>query len=51
MKKQILVTGGAGFIGFHTCKRLLESNFNVLCIDNINNYYSQNLKKKKNRIS
>jgi UDP-glucuronate 4-epimerase len=47
MKKQILVTGGAGFIGFHTCKKLLESNFNVLCIDNINNYYSQNLKKKR----
>jgi len=34
MKKKILVTGGAGFIGSHLCKRLLEENNEVLCLDN-----------------
>ncbi|KKQ46227.1 MAG: UDP-D-glucuronate decarboxylase [Candidatus Moranbacteria bacterium GW2011_GWC2_37_8] len=31
---KILVTGGAGFIGSHLCKRLLEENHEVLCVDN-----------------
>ena len=34
MKKKILVTGGAGFIGSHLCKHLLEENNEVLCLDN-----------------
>ena len=34
MKKKILVTGGAGFIGSHLCKKLLEENNEVLCLDN-----------------
>lgn len=34
MKKKILVTGGAGFIGSHLCKKLLEQNNEVLCLDN-----------------
>ena len=34
MNKKILVTGGAGFIGSHLCKRLLEQNNEVLCLDN-----------------
>ncbi|HUI33097.1 MAG: SDR family oxidoreductase [Dysgonamonadaceae bacterium] len=34
MKKRILVTGGAGFIGSHLCNRLLEQNNEVLCLDN-----------------
>ena len=34
MKKKILVTGGAGFIGSHLCKRLLDQNNEVLCLDN-----------------
>lgn len=34
MKKRILVTGGAGFIGSHLCKRLLEEGNEVLCLDN-----------------
>ena len=34
MRKKILVTGGAGFIGSHLCKRLLEEGNEVLCLDN-----------------
>lgn len=34
MKKRILVTGGAGFIGSHLCKRLLDDGNEVLCLDN-----------------
>ena len=44
---KILVTGCVGFIGFHLTKYLLEKNYNVVGIDNINNYYS--IKIKKNR--
>jgi UDP-glucuronate decarboxylase len=32
--KQILITGGAGFIGSHLCKRLLDEGNNVVCLDN-----------------
>ncbi|MCK9212421.1 MAG: SDR family oxidoreductase [Ignavibacteriaceae bacterium] len=32
--KTVLVTGGAGFIGSHLCKYLLDKNFHVICIDN-----------------
>jgi len=33
-EKQILVTGGAGFIGSHLCERLLAEGYDVLCVDN-----------------
>ncbi|PIS42492.1 MAG: epimerase [Candidatus Kerfeldbacteria bacterium CG08_land_8_20_14_0_20_40_16] len=36
----ILVTGGAGFIGSHLCKKLIEQDKVVICLDNFNNYYS-----------
>ena len=42
--KTILVTGAAGFIGFHLCKRLLEQGHSVIGLDNINNHYDINLK-------
>jgi UDP-glucuronate 4-epimerase len=42
--KNILVTGSAGFIGFHLTKALLVAGFKVVGIDNINNYYDQQLK-------
>ena len=41
-----LVTGSAGFIGFHTCLKLLKTNKKVLGIDNLDDYYDVNLKKK-----
>ena len=47
MKKNYLVTGCAGFIGFHVAKKLLERNFNVIGIDNLNSYYSIKIKKKR----
>lgn len=50
MKKNILVTGSAGFIGFHICEILLKKNYNVLGVDNLNNYYDVNLKKNRNFI-
>jgi UDP-glucuronate decarboxylase len=34
MKKRILVTGGAGFIGSHLCERLLKEGHEVICVDN-----------------
>ena len=46
--KKILVTGAAGFIGFHLIKKLIKNNFLVIGIDNFNNYY--NVKLKKDRI-
>ena len=42
--KNVLVTGAAGFIGYHLCKRLLDDGINVVGIDNINDYYDVNLK-------
>ena len=47
MSKNILVTGAAGFLGFHLCKKLLENKIKVIGIDNINDYYDINLKKKR----
>ena len=38
------MTGSAGFIGFHLAKGLLESGFNVVGIDNLNDYYDPQLK-------
>ena len=41
---KILVTGSAGFIGYHLSKSLLEDGFEIMGIDNISQYYDQNLK-------
>lgn len=43
-KQKILVTGTAGFIGFHLAKKLLEQGHEVLGLDCINDYYDVNLK-------
>jgi UDP-glucuronate 4-epimerase len=48
--KNILVTGSAGFIGFHYSKYLIKKNFKVVGIDNINNYYDKKIKYDRLRI-
>jgi UDP-glucuronate 4-epimerase len=42
--KKILITGAAGFIGYHLSKRLLERGDEVVGLDNLNDYYDVNLK-------
>ena len=44
---KFLVTGAAGFIGFHLCLKLLNNGHSVYGIDNLNNYYDVNLKKNR----
>jgi len=47
MNGKVLVTGAAGFIGFHLSKRLCREGYRVTGIDNINNYYDINLKNAR----
>ncbi len=44
---KIIVTGCAGFIGFHLTKKYLDMNFTVIGVDNLNSYYSKKLKKDR----
>ncbi len=44
---KILVTGAAGFIGFHTVKHLLERGDDVVGFDSVNNYYEPALKEAR----
>ena len=44
---KILITGAAGFIGYHLCKSFLEDGYKVLGIDNLNDYYDTNLKEAR----
>ncbi len=45
--KHVLITGAAGFIGHHLSKLLVHSGYKVTGIDNINDYYDQNLKRAR----
>jgi UDP-glucuronate 4-epimerase len=47
MSKSILVTGAAGFIGFHVTQRLLETGHEVFGLDNLNDYYDPGLKQDR----
>jgi len=47
-KKTILITGGAGFIGSHLCKKLLDSGNHVICLDNLFTGYLENISKFMN---
>lgn len=46
----ILVTGTGGFIGFHTAKALLDLGFDVVGLDNLNNYYDVQIKHDRTKI-
>ena len=41
--KRVLVTGGAGFLGSHLCRKLLKEGVNVICLDNFHTGSEQNV--------
>src|SRR5579883_3492287 len=45
-----LVTGSAGFIGFHLARKLLEQGHRVVGMDNLNDYYSVELKEARTSV-
>ena len=47
LSKRILVTGSAGFIGFHLCQRLLKDGYTVVGLDIVNDYYDVKLKEDR----
>ena len=48
--KKVIITGSAGFIGFHAALRFLKEGFEVYGIDNFNDYYDPKLKEDRNKI-
>jgi len=44
---RVLITGSAGFIGYHLCKSMLDDGYEILGIDNINDYYDQRIKNDR----
>lgn len=44
--ENVLVTGGAGFIGSHLCDLLIENDYNVIIVDNLSSGFAQNINKK-----
>ena len=45
--QKILITGAAGFIGYHLSRSLIEDGISVFGVDNLNNYYDTDLKKQR----
>jgi UDP-glucuronate 4-epimerase len=45
--RSVLITGAGGFIGFHLAQSLLKAGYIVVGIDNLNNYYDENLKRRR----
>jgi UDP-glucuronate 4-epimerase len=50
MREAVLVTGAAGFIGFHVARRLLEDGHGVIGLDNLNAYYDPRLKEARRAV-
>jgi UDP-glucuronate 4-epimerase len=50
MREPVLVTGAAGFIGFHVAERLLSAGRKVMGLDNVNSYYDPQLKEARLKI-
>jgi UDP-glucuronate 4-epimerase len=46
-RSPILITGGAGFIGYHLAKRLLETGHEIVAFDDLNGYYKEGLKEAR----
>ena len=44
---KILITGAVGFIGFHLSKKLLDDSYQVIGVDNLNDYYDPSLKQSR----
>ena len=49
-QKKILITGAAGFIGAALTEKMIEKNFTIIGIDNLNNYYDVDLKLERLRL-
>ena len=47
MSNKILITGAAGFIGFHTCSRLISEGYEIIGFDNVNSYYEVKIKESR----
>ncbi len=47
MSNKILITGAAGFIGFHICSRLIEEGLEIIGYDNVNRYYDIGIKENR----
>jgi UDP-glucuronate 4-epimerase len=46
-QSKILITGAASFVGFHLLKKLLDESYQVIRIDNLNDYYDPSLKQSR----
>lgn len=44
---KVLITGSAGFIGYHLTRALLSANYQIIAVDNLNDYYDPQLKKDR----
>ena len=49
--RRAFVTGSAGFIGFHLCRRLLEDGWQVAGFDGMTDYYDTRLKRRRHAIA
>ena len=47
MNTNVLVTGSAGFIGYHLCSRIIQDEINLIGFDNINDYYDITIKERR----